>query len=316
METGFIIFTTAVIVVIGVLIYATMNSQSSVDSNSSTNATTGAVAMTTTDSGATSNNDSKEGFLLTSQDAYVSPVTGAIKGPGIMTDQMTRMPVDDITKLVNANGFVSDNAISLGVSPGDGFDKAYTNQQQIQNIDDRAVDGYQSVQDLDAISKRIASNTNNSSSNVYTRAGSRPTKLLLAPNEIRGVIDEKYLPDRDKNHQIAVVGTVVPMQGYDVDVEKLGEQLIDTHFSKFSSNRKTKRIATAAGARGNIGNSSRTLDSNVFGSDDRGVNADAIQNNVDIVGDNILINDSITGETIAAPLDENVPESFKNRYAH
>ena len=260
-----------------------------------------------------SNSDlnNKEGFLLTSQNAYVSPVTGAIKGPGIMTDGMTRMNLDDISKRVNANGFVSDGAISLGVGTGNGFDKVYDNQLEIQSIDDKNVGGYQSINDLDQISRKIASNGNNANNNIFTRAGSKPTKMIIEPNGIRGVIDEKYLPDRDKNHQIATVQTVVPIQGYDVNIERIGEYLTDTHFSKVSRNGKTKRIPTAAGAVGGGNRMNNKLEDNSMESS---VNKDAINQSVSLNGNNIAIKDTVSGDTVLAPLDVSTTESFRQTY--
>lgn len=263
------------------------------------------------DSNLNDNSNGKEGFLLTSQNAYVSPVTGAIKGPGIMTDGMTRMNLDDISKRVNSNGFVSDGAISLGVGAGNGFDKVYDNQLEIQNIDDKNVGGYQSINDLDQISRKIASNNNNANNNMFTRAGSKPTKMIIEPNGIRGVIDEKYLPDRDKNHQIATVQTVVPIQGYDVNIERIGEYLTDTHFSKVSRNGKTKRIPTAAGAVGGGSRMSDKLEDNSMGSS---VNKDAIDQSISLNGNNIAIKDTVSGDTVLTPLDETATESFRQTY--
>lgn len=260
-----------------------------------------------------SESKNKEGFLLTSQNAYVSPVTGAIKGPGIMTDGMTRMPLDEITKRVNSNGFVSDGAVSLGVDAGDGFDKVYSNQLDIQEIDDRNVNGYQSIDDLDQISRRIASNSNNANHNMYTRAGSKPTKMVIEQNGIRGVIDEKYLPDRDKNHKIATVQSVIPIQGYDLNIERIGETLTDTHFSKISKNGKMKRIPTAAGAIGGGGNKMNDQVSGI--TDEESPNRNALQQSVGINGNNIAIKDTTTGDTILTPLDMGATdESFRQRY--
>lgn len=248
-------------------------------------------------------NENKEGFFVTSQNAYVSPVTGAIKGPGIMTDGMTRTNLASLTKQVGETGFAADDSRSLGVSVGSGFDQVYNNQLDIQRIDDKSIGGYQSMADLDTISRKIASSSNNATNNMYTRAGSRPTKMILEPNSIRGIIDEKYLPARDKNYQIATVSTVVPVQGYDINIERIGENLIDTHFSKISRNTKTKRIPTAAGAVGG-----GILDST--GS----ANKNILDENISLQGGNIAIKDSLTGETVLAPIDSNAASGYQSQY--
>lgn len=244
----------------------------------------------------------REGFVLTSQPATVSPVTGAIVGQGIMTNQMTRMPLDEMTKQVNSNGFVYDGDISIGVGVGNGFDTLYNNQLDIQAIDDKAVGGYQQRSDLSDISQKIASSSNNANNNLFTRAGSTPTKLYIAPNEVRCVIDEKYLPERDKNRQVATVGTVIPTQGYDLNIERIGEALTGTHFSSFSANGKRKRIPTAAGATTSKGTESPV--------------GDVIDNEVEINGDNLKINNTIAGGAdVTAPMSQDSgAESFRKKY--
>ena len=256
--------------------------------------------------------NNKEGFLLTSQNAYISPVTGAIKGPGIMTDGMTRSNMSNIVDSVAKTGFGSDDSISIGVGPGNGFDQAYENQLDIQKIDDRNVGGYQSIDDLDQISRKIASGSNNANNNMYTRAGSKPVKLVIEPNSIRGVIDEKYLPDRDKNYQIATVQAAVPVQGYDINVERIPEYLSNTHFSKVSRNGTTKRIPTAAGAVGGgyrMGDNAIT-DNHMASS----ANKNAVDQLISIKGNDIVIKDNVTGNTILAPMDNVSSETYKQTY--
>lgn len=256
--------------------------------------------------------DNKEGFLLTSQNAYISPVTGAIKGPGIMTDGMTRSNMSNIVESVAKTGFGSDDSISIGVGPGNGFDQAYENQLDIQKIDDRNVGGYQSIDDLDQISRKIASGSNNANNNMYTRAGSKPVKLVIEPNSIRGVIDEKYLPERDKNYQIATVQAAVPVQGYDINVERIPEYLSNTHFSKVSRNGTTKRIPTAAGAVGGgyrMGDNAIT-DNHMASS----ANKNAVDQLISIKGNDIVIKDNVTGNTILAPMDSISSDTYKQIY--
>ena len=227
--------------------------------------------------------------LLTTQGAYIDPATNAMKGPGIMTDGMTRRSMSDMWDEVDKKGFTSDQPISLGVGPGNGFDKPYSNQLAINDIT-RGTDGtnYQSLENLDEISKKIGSNQNNANNNLYTRAGAKPTKMIIEPNGIRGVIDAKYLPDRDKNYQIATVNTVVPVQGYDVNVERLGEYLIDTHFSQISKNGKHTRIPTAAGA---ISGEKPLTKKEVLDGDDAAVNAAAVNELVEVANDKLVFKD-------------------------
>lgn len=240
----------------------------------------------------------RESFIHTTQPVKISPTTGAIIGNGIMTDQMTRAPLSELTNQVNTNGLVSDGAISIGVGTGAGFDQVYQNHLDIQSIDDKAVGGYQQREDLSAISHKIGSSSNNANFNLFTRAGTTPTKLVLAPNEVRCIVDEKYIPERDKNRQISTVGTVIPMQGYDLNIERMGEDLLDTHFSTYSSNKKQRRIQTASGATSN----------------DESANAAAVNDEIKTNGDVAVVANATEGADVAVPLD-NRPETF-TKYSH
>ena len=247
----------------------------------------------------------RERFVVTPNKAVVTP-TGAIISNGIQTNQMMRGDVSELAKIVNANGYVAEGQIDPGVVLGQGFEEAYTNQQNIINIGDKAQGGYETQDQLKEITMQITATNNNANQNLFNRAGDRPTKLYLAPNEVRCVIDEKYMSERDKNQQVSVVGTIIPTQGYDLNIERIGENLLDTHFSAVSCNKNRTRIPTKAGA-AIINNVTKEIES---------PNEDALSSAVDVIGDKITIND-ITGDgkNVAVALDETVepPESFRAR---
>lgn len=244
-----------------------------------------------------------ETFLATPQKVTMSPA-GAITGNGILTNQMVRMTPAEITNQVNSNGYINDGSISMGIGVGNGFDQPYSNQLDIQSIGAKAMGGYETNEQLKEITQKIVQTSNNNNNNLFTRAGDKPTKLYLAPNEVRCVIDEAYLPARDKNQQIASVGTVIPTQGYDLNVERIGEQLTGTHFSATSFNKCRKRIPTAAGATAVSGG--------------EGANADAVQQSINVTGDTLNIEDTIAGgSTVNVKLDPDAApasETFKRKY--
>lgn len=244
-----------------------------------------------------------EQFIATPQKVTLAP-TGAVIGNGILTNQMTSLTPTEITKQVNSNGYINDGSISMGIGVGNGFDQPYSNQLDIQSIGAKAMGGYETNEQLKEITQKIVQTSNNNNNNLFTRAGDKPTKLYLAPNEVRCVIDEAYLPARDKNQQIASVGTVIPMQGYDLNVERIGEQLTGTHFSSISCNKNRTRIPTAAGATAISGGN--------------GANAQAVSQSIKVNGDTINIEDTIAGgSTVNAKLDPDVDgthESFKMKY--
>lgn len=190
----------------------------------------------------------KESFLLTPQGASIDKTTGAMKGVGLITDGLlSSSNWTDIEKSVieNKSGFDGSRGIGVGINP-DGLDKAYANYQDVLTIEANAENGVRSPDDSKEISKKLAV-ANNSQNNLYSRGGGYPTKMILAPNEVRCVIDEKYLPERDRNRQLAVVSTIIHAPGFDVNTERLGVNLMDTHFSNVSRN-SSRRIPTAAGS--------------------------------------------------------------------
>ena len=247
----------------------------------------------------------KETFLVSPNGAQMAE-TGAIHGLGLQTNQMTRSSMESIVNRVNSNGWVADGTIHPGVGLGNGFQTAYDNQQNIIDIGNKAMGGFETNDQLKQITQQITATNNNANNNLFTRAGDKPTKLYLAPNEVRCIIDEKYMSERDKNRQISSVGTVIPTQGYDVNVERLGEQLLDTHFSAISLHCNKSRIPTAAGASNTKGNDSP--------------NMEAIKQIVDVTGNDVTIKDvPINGDStnIKTALDEGagvVSENFKRRY--
>lgn len=235
------------------------------------------------------NNIPQEKFVHST--SYVTQSgTGGIVGQRIMTDQMSRVPADTLVKQVADGNFLNDGEASIGVAAGNGFDTLYNNHLDIQAIDSKADNGYQQRSDLSEISSKIASSGNNANNNLYSRAGSTPTKLYIAPNEVRCVIDERYVPDRTKNKQISTVGTIIPVQGYDVNTERLGDNLSGTHFSNTSSNRRQRRVPTAAGA---------TVGSDI----QKSPNADAIVDTIVTDGNTMTIKDGVGGADVTAELE-------------
>lgn len=215
---------------------------------------------------------------------------GGIVGQRIMTDQMSHVPSDTLVKQVADGNFLNDGEASIGVASGNGFDTIYNNHLDIQAIDSKADKGYQQRSDLSEISSKIASAGNNANNNLYSRAGSTPTKLYIAPNEARCVIDERYVPDRTKNKQISTVGTIIPVQGYDVNTDRLGDNLSGTHFSNTSNNKKKRRVPTAAGA---------TVGTDVK----KSPNADAIVDTIATDGKTMTIKDGVGGADVTTELE-------------
>jgi len=230
----------------------------------------------------------KEGFFTTTQGAYIDPVTGVMKGVNLMTDGMTRLPIDSLKQQIQQSGVSADGKQTLGIVQGNGFDQLYSNQQDINEIDKRATNGMHDYNSLTEINSKIASSANNAANNLYTRGGSIPVKMKIVKGEARGIIDAKYLPERDKNYRIDTVDVVIDVPGFDVNIERMGEYLADTHFSGISNNKKQKRIPTSAGATGGGGGrfNNKMIDTL---ENTASATIDAVNDNIKIIGNQLAI---------------------------
>jgi hypothetical protein len=258
---------------------------------------------------------SEEGFLLTPQGAKIDPTTGALKGIGLITDGLLTTNWKDIEKSVAEKGVGFDGKRIIGVSATeDGLEKAYRNYQEVLELDNNAGYGVRDPEDSRAISKKLAM-SNNAQNNLYTRGGGYPMKMYLAPNEIRGVIDERYIPERDKDRRLAVVSTIIPIPGFDVNIERMGVNLMDTHFSNVSRNNVGRRIPSAAGAVGTNVNKALSSGEDITESP----NKLALEDRIKVDGSNVLFKRDAPGgqnaEIIAAPIEQtDVNEGYSNRY--
>jgi hypothetical protein len=258
----------------------------------------------------------RESFLLTPQGARIDKTSGALKGIGLMTDGMINRPWSEIEDSVNKTGHGFDGGRTLGVGITDNqLDKMFQNHQDILTLDAQSENGMRTKEEKNEISKKLVTGANNANNNLYFRGGAYPTKMVLAPNEIRGVIDEKYLPERDKNRKIAVVSSVIHNPGFDINTERIGVNLMDTHFSNVSRNKPTKRIPSAAGAVGTSLNKELAID------EDDSPNSYPLAQKVKVEGHNLVIQREGAGagqsnEIITAPIeDEDLEENFRPNYA-
>jgi hypothetical protein len=235
----------------------------------------------------------KEGFFATPLGARVAEETGAIRGNGILTDGVLDGEYKDITQSVRETGYAQDGTKSLGAVAGDGFDSAYQNQLQIMRVTDSAVDGYHSTEDLVQQSKYLNTSANSSNNNMFSKAHSRPTKMTLNPGEHHGVIAAKYLPERERNRQIGRPDSAIEIPGYDINIERLGQEFVGVTTSAGSVHRK-RRIPTSGGG--------MTPTSVAVGSI------------VSQQNGQLALNDQ-QGNTILTPLENTEKQTFKPVYA-
>jgi hypothetical protein len=191
----------------------------------------------------------KEGFITTPNGATAT--NGVLHGYNMITDQQIHKPINKILEDVEKNGSVTDGMQVDGITREGGLDDAWKNQMEIQELDATSTTGFHQQQNLHKMSQKISEVGDNTNICLFSRAGDKPQKLVLMPNANISVMEEKYYPDRHKNHQLFVANSITPVQGFDVNVERLGEELNCVHNSAFALNKNNKgrsRKATSAGA--------------------------------------------------------------------
>ena len=68
--------------------------------------------------------------------------------------------------------------------------------------------------------------------NMFKRGTTKSLKMSIDPLGTQMVIDEKYLPEKDRHGSMKVVKNVIAGKGYDVNVERLGENLAGFSWGK------------------------------------------------------------------------------------
>ena len=184
------------------------------------------------------NEGEKESFFNAPVGAFVDPNTNVIRGNGILTDQMVfNRSAETLLDDVKKDAYYADEG-NLGAAYNlSNFNKLYENQRNILKIKDRTENQVMSEEDMKSVTKKIQSSMNNGRYNLFDRGGSKNVKFSVEPNGTRAVIDGDYLGARDKNHQIAAVKRVIPVKGFDMDVERIPEVMSRHMSSKINSNK-------------------------------------------------------------------------------
>lgn len=186
----------------------------------------------------------KETFFASAGGASVTPNNQVIVGRKLLTDQMVFG--NDSSKLIDEVKGDAYYAIpgTLGAKKSKvGFDKLLQNQLEIQSINNKNDGQVLSSNQMKEINKKILSSADNNMYNMFNRAGTKKMTLEVNPGGKRAIIDGDYLPARDKNYSIASVSTVIPVKGFDMNMERIPEILSKSNYTKelLPLNRDLKR---------------------------------------------------------------------------
>lgn len=160
-----------------------------------------------------------EGFLATPEGATVTP-QGAIVGPAVYTNSLMRGNPQSLLKQVQETGKARDESCMVMGARNNksALDDVYKSQLKVIDIQNKSNNGFQQIDDLKAISKEIAGG--NSVKGMFQRDGCASTKLVIDKYATVGVIDEQYMPSRDRPKELRAVGTAIIMPGFAFDATK------------------------------------------------------------------------------------------------
>lgn len=186
--------------------------------------------------------ENKETFFNAAGGAFVDPNTRVIKGNNIFTNQMVfGRSAETLLDDVNKDMYYADEGDFGAPYNTKNFNDLFENQKAIQQINSRNENQVMSESDLKSINKKLQSSLNNGRYNLYDRGGAENVQFVVKPNETRSVIDGDYLGARDKNHQIAAVKRVIPVKGFDMDIERIPEVMAAYQSSKAKLNKESKK---------------------------------------------------------------------------
>lgn len=187
--------------------------------------------------------DTKEPFFNAANGAFVDPNTKVIRGNNLFTDQMVfDRDANTLLNDVKNDMYYSDPNQNFGAPLNkNNFNSLYANQLAIQKINNRTENQVMSEEDMKEINKKLLSSSNNSKYNLYDRGAAKNVQLSIEPNGTRAVIDGDYLGARDKNHQISVVKRVIPVHGFDMDIERIPEIMAKHQSAKNKLNKEANK---------------------------------------------------------------------------
>lgn len=173
------------------------------------------------------NSVNKERFTIALGAQSTQDAVGSVSGTIVGTTGTTRGDAEKALmqegKFDYADGV--EYAVSLPANVGEmsPLDNQLKLHAQTLEIAERN-NGMPSHEDHKQIADNVQSGGMNSV-NIFKRGMKKSLKMTLDPLGVQGVIDEKYLPERERNGDLRVVGTVIPIKGYDINVERMGESL-------------------------------------------------------------------------------------------
>jgi hypothetical protein len=161
-----------------------------------------------------------ESYTSTPEGAKITETGLGITGPVIYTNQLTNGDPMKIMEQVRTTGKATDEScIMMGTRNNkSSLDNALAKQLKVHAIQAKGNNGFQQIEDLKEISKEIAHDS--SVKGMFSRDGGASAKLIIDKYATVGIIDQKYMPNRDRPKELRAVGTAIMMPGFAFDATK------------------------------------------------------------------------------------------------
>ena len=176
----------------------------------------------------TTPNDQHEGFLSSGvYGATYNEKDRSVVGQALFSDMMLENNVNwrTLNERIKESGRANDGPNILGAGPGNELDGAM--QAHIKNIElfDGLSTEYQTPEKLKEINKNINQDLGSTPTNsLYNRAFQTKAKIVDLGDRAVCAMPEKYMPERDRNRNIFKVHQVIEYPGYDVNIERIGQE--------------------------------------------------------------------------------------------
>lgn len=176
----------------------------------------------------------KERFTIALGANSTEDAVGSVTGRMIGTTGTTQGNAEEKLMKTGSYNYTDDVAFGVNlpevVESKNPFDQQLKLHQQTLDIAERG-NGMPSHEDHRQIAENVHSG-NTGDVNMYKRGLKKSLKMKIDPLGVQGVIDEKYLPERERHGDLRVVGTVIPIKGYDINVERMGESMKGISWSR------------------------------------------------------------------------------------
>ena len=176
-----------------------------------------------------SDQSNREGFLSSGvYGATYDEKNRSLIGQSLYTDMMLENGTTwrTLGDRVKKTGRANDGPNILGAGPGNEFDGAM--KAHLKNVDlfDGLSTEYQTPEKLKEINKNINQDMGSTPTNaLYNRGFQSKAKIVDIGDRAVCAMPEKFMPERDRNRQIFKTHQVISYPGYDVNIERIGQDL-------------------------------------------------------------------------------------------